>query len=192
MAAAEQLFLSRGYELTSMDQVAKNAGVSKLTVYSHFTDKDALFKAVISRKCAHYNMPSTFTQFVDAPVEKALHGIAHNFLTLVYSDEAIRMFRIVANEAERHPKVAELFFDAGPKQVKEGFEELLRMWNKKKKLAVPDVTRACDHFFSLLKGDCHAKMQLCLQKAPNKKEKEAHIASCLHLFMSAYKTGAQR
>ena len=38
--AAEKLFLSQGFTGTSMDAVAKEAGVSKLTVYSHFSDKE--------------------------------------------------------------------------------------------------------------------------------------------------------
>jgi len=40
-------FLANGYAATSMDKVAKTAGVSKATVYSHFGDKEGLFSAVI-------------------------------------------------------------------------------------------------------------------------------------------------
>ena len=43
LEAAKALFLARGYDGTSMDAVAQAAGVSKLTVYSHFQDKDTLF-----------------------------------------------------------------------------------------------------------------------------------------------------
>ena len=37
--AAKRLFVSQGFERVSMDQIAAEAGVSKLTVYSHFGDK---------------------------------------------------------------------------------------------------------------------------------------------------------
>ena len=46
--AAKTLFLTKGYASTSMDAVASLAGVSKLTVYSHFTDKETLFSSGIS------------------------------------------------------------------------------------------------------------------------------------------------
>src|SRR5690606_22208157 len=42
LQAAERMFLQHGFEGVSMDQIAAAAGVSKLTVYSHFGDKDAL------------------------------------------------------------------------------------------------------------------------------------------------------
>lgn len=184
--AAEPLFIEHGYELTSMDTISKHAGVSKLTLYSHFAHKDDLFKAVIHRKCEEHNMPSSFMQLAAAPVENALKIIADNFLSLLYSKEAIRMHRIIEAEAERQPKLAELFYQAGPQRVKTAFQELLTAWNSNKTLAVPDVTRACDHFFSLLKGECHFHMLLGLKTAPTKKEKEAHIASCLHMFIKTY------
>ena len=42
-----QEFLARGYAAASMDRVASIAGVSKATVYSHFGDKEGLFKALV-------------------------------------------------------------------------------------------------------------------------------------------------
>jgi TetR/AcrR family transcriptional repressor of mexJK operon len=47
--AAEELFVSPGYELTSVDAIAARAGVSKRTVYDHFGDKQSLFRSVLER-----------------------------------------------------------------------------------------------------------------------------------------------
>ena len=54
--AASDLFLEQGFSPTSMDMVAKKAEVSKQTVYSHFSNKDALFIAVIDQKCHEYQL----------------------------------------------------------------------------------------------------------------------------------------
>ena len=51
LAAAKRLFPLSGFEGTSMDAIAAEAGVSKLTVYSHFTDKETLFVAAIRARC---------------------------------------------------------------------------------------------------------------------------------------------
>ena len=56
--AASELFLSQGFQGTSMDAVAKRAGVSKQTVYSHFANKEELFKACIGAKVAGYGFDS--------------------------------------------------------------------------------------------------------------------------------------
>ena len=51
LEAAKRMFTLHGYERVSMDQIAAEAGVSKLTVYSHFGDKDALFAAAVKSHC---------------------------------------------------------------------------------------------------------------------------------------------
>lgn len=47
LAAALDLFVERGYAATRLDDVAKQAGVSKGTLYLYFTNKEELFKAVV-------------------------------------------------------------------------------------------------------------------------------------------------
>ena len=58
LGAAAELFLAQGFQGTSMDAVAKRAGVSKQTVYSHFANKEELFKACIGAKVAGYGFDS--------------------------------------------------------------------------------------------------------------------------------------
>jgi TetR/AcrR family transcriptional repressor of mexJK operon len=68
--AAKNLFVRNGYASTSMDAVAAEAGVSKLTVYSHFTDKETLFSAAVVARCEE-QMPELFVDLPrDMPVAK--------------------------------------------------------------------------------------------------------------------------
>ncbi len=50
--AAHRLFLEHGFAATSMDAVAREAGVSKATLYSYFPSKEALFAHLIADECA--------------------------------------------------------------------------------------------------------------------------------------------
>ena len=52
LEAAKGLFVRNAFAGTSMDAVAAEAGVSKLTVYSHFGDKETLFGAAVTECCA--------------------------------------------------------------------------------------------------------------------------------------------
>ena len=54
LAAAKRMFLESGFGAVSMDAIAREAGVSKATVYAHFAGKEELFGAVIGRECEHY------------------------------------------------------------------------------------------------------------------------------------------
>src|SRR5262245_33864929 len=54
LAAAKQSFLAAGFGAVSMDTIAREAGVSKATVYAHFSGKEELFGAVVGRECERY------------------------------------------------------------------------------------------------------------------------------------------
>ena len=187
LVAASEYFMHLGFELTSMDAIAKAAGVSKLTIYSHFEDKDSLFKAVIQSKCKEYNVPHYFIDYSAMPVVMALQVIGNNLISLILSDEAICMHRIIEAESHRHPKISALFYEAGPKPVEQGIGELFMLWNKQGKLRIPDVELAVDHFLCLMKGGAHMKMLLNIAKRPSASKIKKHVESGVMLFSEGYK-----
>ncbi len=50
--AAQRVFLKRGYQSASLDEIAEVAPASKPTIYAHFEGKEALFEAVVARVIA--------------------------------------------------------------------------------------------------------------------------------------------
>lgn len=60
--SASKLFIEHGYPNTSMDKVAKEAGVSKQTVYSHFKDKETLFVETVGARCAASEFTSPYAK----------------------------------------------------------------------------------------------------------------------------------
>lgn len=122
-----------------MEAIASEAGVSKLTVYSHFTDKETLFSEAVKAKCAE-QLPALYFQLAEgAPLEKVLLNIARGFHRLINSHEAIALTRLMAAQAGQNPKLSELFFEAGPKQVIDEMERLLEQARRSGKLAFPDA-----------------------------------------------------
>lgn len=99
LEAAKSLFLRNGYDGSSMDAIAAEAGVSKLTVYSHFTDKETLFSAAIKAKCEE-QLPELLFELPDnVPLESQLLEIARGFLALVNSRESVEMHRMMVSLA---------------------------------------------------------------------------------------------
>ena len=85
LEAAKRLFLEQGYEGVSMDQIAADAGVSKLTVYSHFGDKEALFGEAVKAYCEQQLPSALFTDCAGLPVRDCLLEIGHAFVAMVMS-----------------------------------------------------------------------------------------------------------
>src|SRR6478672_9090701 len=89
LEAAKRLFTTQGFDGTSMDQIAAAAGVSKLTVYSHFGDKENLF-AVGAKAFCEQQLPATlFEPKPDIPLRERLLDIARAFFAMVSSPEAV-------------------------------------------------------------------------------------------------------
>jgi TetR/AcrR family transcriptional regulator, mexJK operon transcriptional repressor len=185
--AAKRLFPARGLEGTSMDAIAAEAGVSKLTVYSHFSDKDTLFRAAVEARCEEL-LPSAFFELggKGEPMRQRLLTIGRAFHRLVTSDESVAMYRMMAAQAPGNVKLAELFFEAGPRRVLDAFEALLVKADRAGALRIDDCRDAAEHFFCLVKGVCHMRMLIGCCPAPTAKQAEAHIAKVVDLFLRAY------
>ena len=189
MEAAGRLFLSKGFVCTSMDEVACDAGVSKQTVYSHFQNKDRLYGACITTICdAYFPRPTSIAP--DAPVAERLTRIGHNFLHLILSDEAMNMYRTLVSHAGDGPRMAHLFYKAGPALVAEELSQVIRTAVERKELKPCDPEQVGGHFASLVKGEVHFQLSLGLPVDIDPERIKAHVASCVQVILAAYGAGS--
>jgi TetR/AcrR family transcriptional repressor of mexJK operon len=184
--AAARLFFQRGFAGTSMDAVARAAGVSKLTVYAHFGDKDRLFQAVVRERCDRYNRPESYEIRPGLPAREALLRIGRNFMRLILDPEVLRFHRVMVGEAARRPKMAELFFAAGPERATGRLTEFLSRGAARGDFEIDDPRLAADHFHSLLKGMPHFRATLNLRPRISPQQLERHVEGCVDVFLRAY------
>lgn len=183
--AAKQMFTQHGFDGVSMDQIAAQAGVSKLTVYSHFGDKETLFVEAVRGVCEEQMPPDLFLAHLDGPLREQLTGIANGFFNLITSDEALSMHRMMLTQGSDE-RVRQMFWQAGPQRVQEAFSEFLAARAEGGGLDVPDIHRAATQFFCLLKGELHTRMASGLCGRPAQDEVDAHIAATVDFFLRAY------
>ncbi|WP_159580494.1 TetR/AcrR family transcriptional regulator [Alteromonas sp. KUL106] len=175
--AASCLFLKEGFANTSMDTVAKESGVSKQTVYSHFDSKDALFKAAITSKCQSYQLDTQ--QLVSSTANslsltECLIKVGSQFIRLLQDPETIAIFRVIIAEAVHSPHVATLFYQAGPEASLETLSSVIEQFGQgsaDRHLARQLARDYC----ALLRGEFHT-MMLCGIHAPlSDVEIEKHV-----------------
>ncbi len=135
-SGAMQEFLVHGYAGTSMDKVAACAGVSKATVYSHFQDKQGLFKALIE-KLAQERFQLVFGK---EPLEgdpkivlRSLVGLALNQMLL--DQEYCAFKRVLIGESDRFPELAQLCVRS---MIKPAIEILTIYLASRPELKIPD------------------------------------------------------
>ncbi|MFG6208154.1 TetR/AcrR family transcriptional regulator [Pseudomonas retamae] len=185
--AAKILFLTHGYANTSMDAVASEAGVSKLTVYSHFNDKETLFSAAVVAKCEEQLPPLFFELPEGTSVEIVLLNIARGFHQLINSVESVNLHRLIMALGSQDPNLSLIFFEAGPERMVQGMERLLTRIHETGALNIDLPRNAAEHFFCLIKGAGNFRLLYGCGEPLSEEASERHIQEVVALFMRAYR-----
>lgn len=186
LEAAKRLFLRHGVDGVSMDQIAGEAGVSKLTVYSHFGDKESLFVAAVQAHCEQQLPDALFDASPETPLRERLLVIARAFFGMVSTPEAIAGHRIMCTPHVTDSVLPQMFWDAGPRRIQASFSALLQRRQAEGQLAVPDSERAASQFFNLVKGDAHALLVFGCGACTAPETVEAHLQASVDMFLRAY------
>lgn len=105
--AATELFLAEGYGSTSIEAVAKRAGISKRTFYDRFDDKAALFAAVVHSIIERIRPPPDVPLIEGATLSDILRRLAAMILRAALAPQALALHRLVNAEAARFPELVQ-------------------------------------------------------------------------------------
>lgn len=153
--AATRIFLERGYQDTSMDEIAAAAAVSKQTVYKNFADKKRLFTDIILGTLDAVAEPfgTEIRALTDAgDLEKALHELAGRYLAAVLQPPVIRLRRLIIGESGRLPELARTYYERAPERTLTRLAECFGELAERGVLAVEDPMLAAEHFAFLILG----------------------------------------
>lgn len=187
LSAATELFLARGYQATSMDAVASEAGVSKQTVYGHFANKDELFKACIRNKVGSYQIGTIATPDV-ADLRAGLFDIVRSFLALLTDPEVVAMHRVIMSEAASQPRIAKLFYEAGPLATKTVVVAYLQGWVEAGQLRIPAqrMKYAAVQLLSMAQGTYQLQLLLGLRRDISEHQLNSHLGQVIDDFVTLY------
>ena len=184
--AATEVFLEKGFAATSVDEIAARAKASKITFYHHFGNKEKLFEAIVMRLNS-----SMFRGFADAleadvPVEQALYRFIKQLAEMLYTDQAVKLVRVLHAEAARFPELAEIFDKAGPQRAHALLAEYFKLQIRNGHMLRVDPLTAADHLIHLSLGEAFRRVLLGLASTPSPKDVERRINAALKVFMRAY------
>ena len=143
---AAELFLRDGYGTTSIEAVAKRAGISKRTFYHRFEDKADLFRAVVHRLVSRLRPPTVAPLFEGNTLEEVLLRLAKIIIHATLSPEALALHRLVTGEAVRFPELAQILEGEGSRQ--EGVKLLTSLLRERSNVKDPEF--AAEQFLQLV------------------------------------------
>ncbi|WP_425454631.1 TetR/AcrR family transcriptional regulator [Fulvimonas soli] len=189
LEAAKALFIRNAFAGTSMDAVAAEAGVSKLTVYSHFGDKDNLFREVIRARVQDLLPEETYQFEPGADVREALLRIALTHARLDCDQENVGTFRAILSDCRQgNPRFGRLMWEEGMMRTHALMERLLQQAVDAGQLDIPDVSRAAVQFMALIKGNLMLRRMFgCVECNDSyAAEVEANARAGVDMFLRAY------
>ena len=186
LTGAKRAFLAAGFGAVSMDTIAREAGVSKATVYAHFAGKEELFGAVIERECERYFAQFSEGELDPRDVRASLTVLGRRFLELLLSPDGIALYRIILGEVTRFPGLGEVFWSAGPERQRLQIEAYLKSAIAKGTLALGDTRLAAEQFVSLVRSDIHVRHLLRLEANADQRGISATVEAAVATFMRGF------
>jgi len=190
LVAAKALFIRNAFAGTSMDAIAADAGVSKLTVYSHFGDKDNLFREVIRSRIQDLLPEDIYTYDPHVDIGMTLQNIAQAHMRIDCEPESVGTFRAILSDCRQgNPRYGKLLWEEGPARNHRLMERLLQKAVDHGALEIPVVKTASVQFFSLIKGDLLLRRLFACDECPDTAatEIEAMARTGVATFLRAYR-----
>ena len=170
-----------------MEAVAARAGVSKMTVYSHFGDKETLFERIVlatSDQMLAALTPGRPAQSLHARLEAFGRGL----LTVILREVCTTEHSLPATLRANRP-LAERFYAAGPGRVRAALAVEIAAAAERGELTVDDPQHAADDLVSLWEGSLPAKLVFGLVEPASLEEIARRAERGTAVFMRAYASG---
>lgn len=184
--AATQLFVELGFQATTMDKVAQRAKISKLSIYRHFENKEALFSAAIAAHCNQF-APQALIEGVAGSAQDQLVAVGSFLLRTLLSPEVRNVEAMIVADKTNQRSLSKLHYEAGPAYVIAQIEDLLRQLHASAALSVPDPRGSARLFAALIKGsDLLTIARFDEAKAEDDHEIESYCRSAVAMFIAAH------
>jgi TetR/AcrR family transcriptional repressor of mexJK operon len=183
--AARDAFFARGFHAATIEDIAQAAGVSKVTVYSRFGDKETLFEEVI--RAEGERMAAIFDREIaqGGSLEEQLNAFGMALAELKFSEEHMAVERVLMNEIAQSPMLAQRFFAAGPALCLVRLADAIGAAAAKGDIEVDDAALAADDLVGLWLGAGDLEIKLGLVPPPDAAalRRRVHRATSLFLKM---------
>jgi AcrR family transcriptional regulator len=195
LEVATRLFMENGFDATSIDAVAEEAGVGKPTLYARYRDKGELFGAVLRARIDEWIAPISEAaereqEVVDAAdLAAVFDDLSRSILRNASKPQAAALRRAIAAQALRFPELARFAYERGWSRAVESVGRLLAS-AQDKGLIIGDPDIAADLFLSLLMGPSSRAALYGIEIDPEGLERQRKAA--VDLFLRGVTSAAVR
>jgi len=187
LAAASAIFLAEGFERASLDQIAHRAGVSKQTIYSHFADKEQLFRAICAELTERLTIPLRAPVIPQSDLRSVLTRLGEDMLALMLAPASLDLHRLVLTAAARFPDLGLAAYEAGARRIIGDLSVLLVERSRlgdglMRPVDLSEAARLAEQFVGMLRG-FHQLRGLLGVPPMSSTERSAYIVACVDVML---------
>jgi TetR/AcrR family transcriptional repressor of mexJK operon len=186
LEAAQKCFTQEAYDRVSLDAVAEMAGVSKVTIYSHFPNKEALFIAALSAGCEEVFAQVHLAADEAGPLEEVLFRLGVDFLEMIFAPDAERLHAVILSEAPHRPDLPKMFYETVVRRSTCMLAAYLESQAERGHLRIADPYTAAVQFLAIVQGEFRYRVELGLPTAL-RDEIEPYVQDCVAMLIKAWR-----
>jgi len=189
LEGAGRVFSTLGFDAASMNDVAREARVSKATLYVYYEDKEHLFAAICA-ETRDRNISDLIARLdVSKPLAETLQTFGETMLRRLSDPAVIAAHRIVIGVAERMPDVGREFYEAGPRRLRLALVAYLDHHVQAGALRIEDRYLAAAQFLELAQALVFRRLLFGVNGSPPSDDEIVRVvASAVSVFLAAYGT----
>jgi TetR/AcrR family transcriptional repressor of mexJK operon len=184
--AASKFFMERGFEATSMGEIARYARASKETFYRHFPGKDDLFRAVVIRGARMVAGELSAVLLTHETPDKALAAFGELFLDRILAKDSISFQRMMMMERERFPELVQSLREDGRERVRASLARYLDEQIARGRLRKMDTAVGARQFLDLVAADMIFAATRCGRPKPSKSQIRQRVKEAIECFLHGY------
>lgn len=187
LEGARKVFLAKGFDGASMNDIAKVAGVSKGTLYVYFENKERLFVELIAEEKRADLWDVVTLDHNDHDIVKVLNRFGCDFLKILTSPYYIRAMRTVFSIVERMPEIGAEYYERGPQVCAGKLADYLAAQVEAGLLTIEDCSLAAQQFMDLSQSVLIRRQLFNAAPTPSEDEIAQHVARAVTFFLRVYK-----
>jgi AcrR family transcriptional regulator len=177
------LFLERGYEQVTIDDIVGCIGGSKRTLYERFGGKAGLFEIVIKEYCASVQRDLFKDIEQHDNIEKQLITIGSHFLKLILDPRILEQHRLMVSMGRSFPSVAQMFFLAGPQSAYSLMADWIERQQEAGKIGPGNAAALSELFLDMLTGKHQLALLTSSFSSTSPREIGATVKAAARLFL---------
>jgi TetR/AcrR family transcriptional repressor of mexJK operon len=188
LGVAAEVFIERGFEGASTNEIARRANCSKTTLYTRYPSKEKLFLAVLEQRMELILSDFATTLQPELPIEQTLKDYGFRLMQLALSENQLGMIRVISMEASRFPDLGKRFYELGPGRGVAILASYMEEQIKRDRLIKENPQIMAEHLMSLITGGYVRWTMLGLPDNVSLKEKKQRVSAAVEMFLRAYST----